>query len=142
VPASKGKIPALGQRPKRWLYIGHRWIGIASCLLFAIWFLSGLVMVYVPYPSLTALERVQGQDAIDWQRVNVQPAAALTAAGLALPKSMTLEMRDAAPVWRVEPWAGDLVTIPATVGATPAIADAQLARRVAHLFVKKPVLSV
>jgi uncharacterized iron-regulated membrane protein len=52
VPVSSGKRPALGHRAKRWLYIIHRWIGIFSCLLFAVWFLSGLVMIYVPYPAL------------------------------------------------------------------------------------------
>jgi len=40
------------------LYIGHRWIGIATCLLFAMWFVSGLVMMYVAFPSLTEGERI------------------------------------------------------------------------------------
>ena len=42
---------------RRWLYIVHRWVGIASALLFAMWFASGLVMLYVPYPSLSERER-------------------------------------------------------------------------------------
>ena len=34
-----------------WLYIGHRWLGIGACLLFVLWFVSGLVMSYVGYPE-------------------------------------------------------------------------------------------
>ena len=44
--------------PKRWLFLTHRWLGIALCLLFAMWFASGVVMMYVGYPKLTAQERL------------------------------------------------------------------------------------
>ncbi len=37
----------------------HRWIGIAACLLFAMWFASGLVMLYVPYPAFRRRRRPQ-----------------------------------------------------------------------------------
>lgn len=33
------------------LAILHRWWGIAFCLLFAMWFASGIVMHFVPYPA-------------------------------------------------------------------------------------------
>ncbi|HRE14495.1 MAG TPA: hypothetical protein PLD37_09900, partial [Usitatibacteraceae bacterium] len=44
--------------PKRWIYLLHRWIGIAVCLLMAMWFVSGVVMMYVGYPKLTPAERL------------------------------------------------------------------------------------
>lgn len=37
----------------RILAILHRWWGIALCLLFAMWFASGIVMHFVPYPART-----------------------------------------------------------------------------------------
>lgn len=43
---------------KRWLYIFHRWTGIVLCLFMALWFLSGVVMMYVGYPKLTQAERL------------------------------------------------------------------------------------
>ena len=43
---------------KRWLYLVHRWLGIALCVVMAAWFLSGMVMLYVGYPKLTAEERL------------------------------------------------------------------------------------
>ncbi|QOZ53967.1 PepSY domain-containing protein [Bradyrhizobium sp. CCBAU 53338] len=38
----------------------HRWLGIAFCLPFAMWFASGIVMHFVPFPSLTEAERFAG----------------------------------------------------------------------------------
>lgn len=43
--------PPLSTRAKRWLYLIHRWAGIVLCLFFAMWFISGVVMMYVGYPS-------------------------------------------------------------------------------------------
>lgn len=43
---------------KRWLFLAHRWAGIVLCLFMALWFVSGVVMMYVGYPKLTALERL------------------------------------------------------------------------------------
>jgi len=64
---------------RKWLYVIHRWVGIVSCLLFAIWFLSGLVMMYVPYPSLTDDERLGGLEEIDWGQVKLNPTQAMAA---------------------------------------------------------------
>jgi hypothetical protein len=38
---------------KRWLYLVHRWLGVLLCSVFALWFVSGIVMMYVGYPKLT-----------------------------------------------------------------------------------------
>jgi uncharacterized iron-regulated membrane protein len=43
---------------KRWLYLLHRWSGIVLCLFMAMWFFSGVVMMYVGYPKLTPRERL------------------------------------------------------------------------------------
>ncbi|MGE8497900.1 MAG: PepSY domain-containing protein [Pseudomonas sp.] len=44
---------------KRYLYLWHRWLGIALCLVMALWFVSGVVMLYVGYPKLTPSERLR-----------------------------------------------------------------------------------
>lgn len=44
---------------RRWLFLAHRWMGIALCLFMAMWFVSGVVMMYVGYPKLTPLERLK-----------------------------------------------------------------------------------
>src|SRR5882757_1798559 len=87
---------------RRWLYIIHRWIGIGSCLLFAMWFASGLIMMYAPYPSLTERERLMGDEPIAWHKVHLDPGAALAAAGAStFPKPFKLEMMDGEPVYRL-----------------------------------------
>ncbi|MQR00547.1 PepSY domain-containing protein [Glaciimonas soli] len=43
---------------KRWLFLAHRWLGIILCLFMAMWFFSGVVMMYVGYPKLTDSERL------------------------------------------------------------------------------------
>lgn len=44
----------------RSLLLIHRWLGVAFCLLFAMWFATGIVMHFVPFPALTETERVVG----------------------------------------------------------------------------------
>ncbi|WP_116809856.1 PepSY domain-containing protein [Steroidobacter cummioxidans] len=45
---------------KRQLFLWHRWTGIVLCLFFALWFLSGIFMMYVGFPELTRAERFAG----------------------------------------------------------------------------------
>src|SRR5436190_12231811 len=87
----------------RWLYFIHRWIGVGACLFFAMWFLSGLVMMYVPYPAYTQDERLEHLPSIEWAKVQVGPQAALAAAGVtAFPDELRLEMAGLDPVWRIK----------------------------------------
>ena len=48
----------------RALILLHRWLGVAFCLLFAMWFATGIVMHFVPFPG------ADGNGAIcrDWRR--------------------------------------------------------------------------
>lgn len=45
-------------RAKRLTYLVHRWTGVAGCVLMALWFVSGMVMLYIGYPKLTPWERL------------------------------------------------------------------------------------
>ncbi|MFJ0888918.1 PepSY domain-containing protein, partial [Bordetella bronchiseptica] len=69
-------------RAKRWLYLLHRWMGVGLCLLFVLWFASGVVMMYVGYPKLTPAERLAHLPWLDAAQVRLGPAQALRAAGL------------------------------------------------------------
>lgn len=119
-----------GKLARRWLYLIHRWIGIVSCILFAMWFVSGLVMIYVPYPSLTLEERMAGAEPIDWGQVNESPPAGVEGA----PQTLELEMRDGIPVWRMTDWDGTRLSVPAAQGASLPDVDAGYAARVASRF--------
>jgi hypothetical protein len=49
----------------RALILLHRWLGVSFSLLFAMWFSTGIVMHFVPFPGLTEAERIDGLTPID-----------------------------------------------------------------------------
>ena len=61
----------------RWLTWFHRWAGVLLCLLFAMWFASGAVLHFVPFPSLSLGEQHANSEPIDVSRVTITPAEAL-----------------------------------------------------------------
>jgi hypothetical protein len=67
----------------RWISLVHRWLGIVLGLLFALWFASGTILSFVPFPSLGDRERISGEEALDLDRVQVSPAGVMAAAGSA-----------------------------------------------------------
>lgn len=119
----------LKKRLRRWLYLAHRWLGILTGLLFATWFVSGVVMMYVGFPRLTDAERRAGLPPIAWDRVAVEPEAALARAGLArgAVRRLELAMLDAEPVWRLTPWEGPHRTLSAADGHAIDIVPAERA---------------
>lgn len=56
----------------------HRWLGIAFCLLFAMWFATGIVMHFVPFPSLTEAERFAGLAPLGRMEARIAVADAVT----------------------------------------------------------------
>jgi uncharacterized iron-regulated membrane protein len=108
---------ALIRRGRRWLYITHRWIGIATCLLFAMWFISGVVMMYVAFPELTERERWEALPELAWDQVRVPPDRAMAIAGVThYPRDLRLVMLDDTPVYRLVDWDGTRKTVSATDG--------------------------
>ncbi len=77
----------------------HRWLGIAGCVVFITWFVSGVVMIYARMPTLANEERLARADALDVSRVTVTPA---DAARLVKASSARLRigMLDGRPVYR------------------------------------------
>ncbi len=65
----------------RALLYTHRWLGLACCALFAMWFASGLVMMYARMPRLSAEERLLRLPPLDLSRATVTPAVAGARAG-------------------------------------------------------------
>ncbi|WP_311222506.1 MULTISPECIES: PepSY domain-containing protein [unclassified Acidovorax] len=67
----------------RGLYLTHRWLGVVLCAVMALWFVSGIVMMYVGYPQLTEAERTAHLPALGQGESLLEPSAALASAGLA-----------------------------------------------------------
>ncbi len=54
----------------------HRWLGIVLCLLFAVWFASGAVLLFVPFPALDAGEAQVRAEPVPLGQVQVAPGRA------------------------------------------------------------------
>lgn len=57
----------MGRALWRTTIIVHRYLGVALGLLMLVWFLSGIVLMYVPYPELDRQERLKALPPIPWQ---------------------------------------------------------------------------
>ena len=123
---------SIKNRMFRWLIIGHRWLGIATCVLFALWFLSGLVMMYVAFPSLTSSERLALQQRLDWSRVAITPERVMQALAVGeFPRELRLEMMSGEPVYQVQPTGAPRVAVSAVDGRIIDEIDSSQARAIA-----------
>ena len=136
--------PARGLWPRcrRALYWTHRWLGVAGCLLFAMWFFSGVVMMYVAFPALTDDERIAGLPALDLDAAVVGPADAMAALTVAvrdrLPRRLMLEAiaagPQAGPIWRIVDADGERHAISARDGRPLAPVGPEAAAGIGRAF--------
>lgn len=119
----------------RTLVLVHRYLGVALCLLFAMWFASGIVMLFVPYPELTSVERFKGMAPLNLNNCCVRPATAYAKSGLTEPpERMRLVMVLGRPVFQLQPWVGAVVSVFADSGEPMSPLDAERATSVARTF--------
>ena len=118
-PRRTGVVRQAVKAGKRWLFYTHRWLGVATCVLSVMWFLSGPVMLYVPFPAWNDEQRVASLPSIASGTVKVLPDEALARSGLTtLPSVFRLEMGGTEPVYRLVA-GGKHVSISAISGAKP-----------------------
>jgi hypothetical protein len=84
---------------RRILIYTHRWLGIGGCVLFVMWFASGIVMMYARMPELAATERIERLEPLDLSAVRVPVAAA---AGANVDR-VRIHMLAGRPVYRIAP---------------------------------------
>ena len=77
----------------------HRWLGIAGCLLFIAWFISGIVMMYARMPGLAEEERLARAQPLDLTTATISPAEAAEMFGLNGDR-MHVGMLNGRPVYR------------------------------------------
>jgi hypothetical protein len=83
------------------LIVVHRYVGLVFCLVFLIWFASGIVMVYKRMPEFSAAERLQRLPPLDAAAVKLTPVQAFDAAGLqGMPERVLLTSLRSRPVYR------------------------------------------
>lgn len=85
---------------KRQLHLWHRWLGIVIGLAVLLWFGSGIVMMYVPYPELTEEERMAWLAPVDPGQVQIDVGAAWAATALpGMPDAVRLNTVAGRPAW-------------------------------------------
>ena len=85
----------------RVLTLLHRWWGVAFCLLFAMWFASGIVMHFVPFPSTGEADRFAALLPIDPDHVGHGPAEAVAKSGIAEVLRVRLVGRSDGPIYLI-----------------------------------------
>lgn len=66
---------------KKLAIVCHRWMGVAFCLLFLWWFVSGIFMMYWSYPEVTSEDHLRHAPVLNPARVLLSPAEAYKKAG-------------------------------------------------------------
>jgi sulfite reductase alpha subunit-like flavoprotein/uncharacterized iron-regulated membrane protein len=108
---------SFGKKFQRAIIAIHRWIGIGVCVMVMIWFISGLVLAYVPFPKMSAHEKLGYLQPLDWSQIRVSPTAAMAAAGMSeFPQELRLEMSGSKPVYRMKNWDRHNFTVAADTG--------------------------
>lgn len=109
----------------------HRWLGIAFCLLFAMWFASGIVMHFVPFPSLTEADRFAGLMPLETGEAITPVADAVAATGIKDATRVRLIQRSDGPVYVVS-GASHLRAVRASDGADASVESPDVALAIAR----------
>ncbi|CAM3855442.1 PepSY domain-containing protein [Bordetella tumulicola] len=128
----------------------HKWIGVVLVLFFTMWFASGIVLYFVPFPALTETERLAELPVIEAGSdccLNAEEAARL--AGLQI-GAARLGMHADSPVWRVLTTSRDTSSrqsdhwqmLDARTGALLPAMDAAQAAAVAEAFSERHAYAV
>lgn len=120
---------------KRYLYLWHRWLGIALCLFMALWFISGVVMLFVGYPKLTPAEHLARLPALSGSGCCVDLDTVLTDTGrTAAPATLRLSTIAGTPFYLLGYAGESTLAINARTGQRLDTVDADLALSSARQF--------
>lgn len=75
--AEKGRTGNLSGQITRQISVLHRWFGIVLSLFFCTWFLTGAMMVFVSFPSLSSGERDRQAEVVNVSEVRQTPVQVL-----------------------------------------------------------------
>ena len=134
----------------------HRWLGVALCLVFLIWFPSGIGMMYWDFPSVSPADRLERSPALDPSTVRLSPAQAAAvvamapgsapdlAPGRAPERALQgrLNTFDGRPVYRFrEGQGGDEAIVYADTGEEQVDVSKEMMNRAASAWTGQPVAS-
>jgi hypothetical protein len=101
---------------KRVVLLVHRWTGVLACVLMALWFASGMVMLFVGYPKLLPAERLAALPALPLEGCCAGPEAALAGSDGAGVRRLVLTSIGGRPHYLVESAKGSVFAVDAASG--------------------------
>src|SRR6185503_5947810 len=94
----------------RFLIVVHRWLGVVLCVVFLLWFPSGIGMMYWDYPSVSPGDRLEHSPPIDASKVVLSPAEAAAKLGEGeQPGQIRLGTFDGRPAYRFRSGRGEAI---------------------------------
>ncbi len=120
----------------------HRWLGVGLCLFFAAWFLSGVVMIFHPYPSLSEVERLKRSEIIQYSK-DLISLSELKSFQLENPSQVTLISKLGEPYYWWESETKSRITmVNAITGDTPDFNHDQIHKIASNFYPDKVVETI
>jgi len=121
-------------RLTRLAIVVHRWLGVAFCLIFLLWFPSGIGMMYWDFPSVSPADRLARSPALDPAKVVLSPAEAAARLGAPTPTVPSrLNTFDGRPVYRVRTGRGETLVY-ADTGERQGDVSTEMMQRIASAW--------
>jgi len=117
----------------RLVVVAHRWLGAALAVILTVWFLSGIVMMYWSYPSVTQADRLRHAPTLDPRTVKLTVEQAFSGPGRERPRRVALSSFDGRPVYL-----GDQSMIYADDGSEQRTVDRGMVNRAAAFWTGRP----
>lgn len=132
-------VENFGAGVKRGLIFVHRWMGVALCLLFLLWFASGIGMMYWEYPLIMPEDRLAHTEALDAAKIRISPAEAYARLGADMPPPVAarLSMFNGRPAYKFGTGADQLMVY-ADNGEAQTEFPPELTRRIAAEWTRQP----
>ena len=129
----------LAKMVKRAAIFVHRWLGIALCLLFLLWFPSGIGMMYWEFPDVSDSDRLERSPALDTSTIRLSPADAwATLERPGPPAEVRLNTFDGRPAYRFVGDFGDADIVYADTGEAQVDVSSAMMLRVASAWTGQP----
>jgi uncharacterized iron-regulated membrane protein len=119
----------------RALLLAHRYLGIGVGALMVMWCLSGVVMLFVPFPRLSEEQRLRGLPPLDWNGCCAMEGAAPL--GREVGRGFSIEMLAGRPVLRRPVGAGSPLLLDLATGSAISHVSLEQATEVARAFASR-----
>ncbi len=126
----------------RFLTLAHRWMGVILCLFFACWFISGAILIYHPFPSLSQSDRFASSSRVDLTKIKVSPQEAVKISGSVELDRLRLIDLEGRPVYVFHRIDNKILTLDAQNGNRIPPVQKNVAGKIAEKFSQRPALKI